>query len=545
MSIRRPARHDSSMERDWPMQRRMITKSELSAEVFSASETAPRILWAGSLPAAEAFPPGLYRVEPVVRPDSVLEAVERAVAEGHPHAVCFLDGDREFVSATDPDDLLRASPDLFLVFEGAQDLQRLDSRGWASPDRSLLLPGPVDPLIRKGLAEHLGARWLTEARNRSRVSLLEAEARNSLANGRRSEERLKILYGIVENLHGSVSVEEALPVTLGEVSRFLGARTGSLLLLDGNDHLRVVEAVGPNRERILGLSVPLEQSRIARYAIEERSPILVEDIQENERFRESEEAIRFRASSILSIPLFSAGEALGVLNFGGDRRGGPFTEHDRDLVVTLGRHVAVALEKAQLVDGLSRAVQESIRALVGAIEAKDSYTRGHSDRVTQYARLTAEAMGMAGRDLDLIIRATILHDVGKIGVPEAVLNKPGRLDERELGMMQRHPEVGVEIVREILAMTETLPLIRHHHERYDGRGYPDGVAGDAIPVGARIMAVADTFDAMTSDRPYRKALPAQAAFEEIHRCQGEQFDPVVVRAFLSVAPGWTEQGSPA
>jgi putative nucleotidyltransferase with HDIG domain len=263
-------------------------------------------------------------------------------------------------------------------------------------------------------------------------------------------------------------------------------------------------------------------------------------MQESERFRESEEGIRFRARSILSIPLFSQGDALGVLNFGGDAHEASFTPHDRDLVVTLGRHVAVALEKARLVEGLKRTVAESIRALAGAIEAKDHYTRGHSDRVTHYSTLTAQALGMGGPDLDVLVRSAILHDVGKIGVPEAVLHKPGRLNDEEFGHIQRHPAVGVEIVREILAMHETLPIIQCHHERYDGRGYPGGVEGDAIPLGARILAVADTFDAMTSDRPYRKGLSAQTAFEEIERCSGAQFDPAVARAFLEGAPGWPD-----
>jgi len=209
-------------------------------------------------------------------------------------------------------------------------------------------------------------------------------------------------------------------------------------------------------------------------------------------------------------------------------------------VVTLGRQVTVALEKARLLEGLRETAEESIRALAGAIEAKDPYTRGHSDRVTHYSRLIALTMGLDGRQVDVIVRAAILHDVGKIGVPESVLNKPGRLTAEEFRLIQRHPDVGADIVREIRAMGESLDLIRAHHERFDGKGYPRNIAGDSIPLGARIMAVVDTYDAMTSDRPYRQGLPATFAYEEIDRCSGTQFDPEVAKVFLEGAPRWPD-----
>ncbi|MBI5018549.1 MAG: GAF domain-containing protein [Deltaproteobacteria bacterium] len=498
-----------------------------------------RVLWAGSPGNDPSFPTGAYRVD-VVRPAArAVEAVAAAQAQGDPYGVCFLEWGE---GGSRPDDLLRLDPGLFLVLE-VEDAEAGDAAefgAWVRPDRCLVVNRPVRPVVRRGLAEHLGARWIAEADEKGSRALLEADASRDRARGRRSEERLQVLYGIVEKLHGSSSLEGALRVTLGEIAGFLGARTGSVLVLEGPDRLRVLEAVGPQREKILGIEVPLDQSRIARYALEGREPILVEDMQESERFQESEEGIRFRARSILSIPLFAQGDALGVLNFGGDAQESSFTPQDRDLVVTLGRHVAVALEKARLVEGLRQTVAESIRALAGAIEAKDRYTRGHSDRVTHYCRLTALALGVAEAEVDVIVRSAILHDVGKIGVPEAVLHKPGRLTDEEFGYIQRHPAVGVDIVREIGAMTETLPIIQCHHERFDGRGYPRGVAGGAIPLGARIMAVADTFDAMTSDRPYRDGLPAQTAFEEIDRCAGAQFDPDIARAFLDGAPRWPD-----
>ncbi|GAB6063979.1 HD-GYP domain-containing protein [Deferrisoma palaeochoriense] len=501
-----------------------------------------KILWSTAEAGLGGFPAGAYRVEVEPDPLLVIERVEAARAADDPYAVCFAAWGLGRWGREEVADLFRAAPDLFLVLEGpAEDLPGLDDLGaWARPDHCLTLPLPAPPALRRSLAEHLAARWVQEEADRRRVALLETEARRDRARRRSHEQRLQVLYGIVEKLHGSESLEEALHVALGEMSRFLGATTGSLLLLEGDDRLRVVEAVGPSRQKIRGIEVPLAESRVARHALAEGKPILVEDIRDNDRFHDAADGVRYRPRSFLSVPLFADGVPLGVLNFGGDdpvRRFGP---HDERLVVTLGRQVAVAVEKAQLLDGLRRTVTESIRALAGAIEAKDPYTRGHSDRVTHYTRLIAKALGLPPDEVDVVVRAAVLHDVGKIGVPSAVLNKPARLDEDEFRLIQRHPLVGTEIVREIRAMGETLSIIRHHHERVDGRGYPDGLAGEGIPLGARILAVADTFDAMTSDRPYRKGLPNEVAYEEIERCSGTQFDPEVARVFLENAPSWPD-----
>ncbi len=507
-----------------------------------AEDRSVRVLWAAPEAGPGGFPPGPYRLAWAASARAAVEVAGAAEAAGDPFAVAFVAWGNGDFRDRDLAELLAASPHLFVVLEGPEALLPDPSSlsAWADPDRCLPLAGPVAPAARRSLAAHLGGRWRREAAERQRYSVLEAEARRHKARGRRGEERLHVLYGIVEKVHGASSLEAAAAVALGEMTRFLGARSGSLLLLEDAETLRVVEAVGPQRERIRGIAVPLVDSRVARFALAEGQPILVEDTQEGGRFQDGGEDIRFRPRSILSVPLFLQGEPVGVLNFGGDARQEPFSEEDRTLVVTLGRQVAVAVEKARLLGRWRRSVEESIRALAGAIEAKDHYTRGHSDRVTHYARLTAEAMGLTGDEVDLVVRAAILHDVGKIGVPEAVLNKPGRLTDEEFAAIQRHPGVGAEIVREIGAMAETLAVIRAHHERFDGRGYPDRVAGDQIPLAARILAVADTFDAMTSDRPYRPGLPPAVAFEEIARCAGSQFDPAVTRVFLAGVATWPD-----
>jgi response regulator RpfG family c-di-GMP phosphodiesterase len=175
----------------------------------------------------------------------------------------------------------------------------------------------------------------------------------------------------------------------------------------------------------------------------------------------------------------------------------------------------------------------SIDAMIKALEAKDFYTRGHSQRVTLYSIAIATELGMEGEELEDLRRASVLHDLGKIGVREAILNKPGKLTEDEFAEIIRHPETAVRILEPIPFFRPLLPGILHHHERFDGKGYPSRLAGSDIPLASRIMAIADTFDAMTSTRAYRKALPVADAIAEVRRCSGTQFDPDIVPAFLA------------
>jgi putative nucleotidyltransferase with HDIG domain len=176
----------------------------------------------------------------------------------------------------------------------------------------------------------------------------------------------------------------------------------------------------------------------------------------------------------------------------------------------------------------------AITALAYALEAKDIYTSGHSQRVVEVSVAIAEELGMPQDSIDKIRLAGLVHDIGKIGVKESVLNKPGKLTDEEYQHIKSHCDIGERILTPIVEDEEILKVVRHHHERYDGRGYPDGLSGEQIPLGARILAVADTYDALTSERPYREAMSAETAFAEIERGKGAQFDPIVAGAFLRI-----------
>jgi len=174
---------------------------------------------------------------------------------------------------------------------------------------------------------------------------------------------------------------------------------------------------------------------------------------------------------------------------------------------------------------------ETIKALSNAVEAKDKYTIGHSYRVADYAVGIAEQMGLSGNKVDQIKTAAILHDIGKIGVADSILNKPGHLEESEYTAIQQHPQIGAKILSEVDFLAEVSNIIKYHHERYDGKGYPEGLTAAEIPIEASILSVADAFDAMTSDRPYRKAMDQSVAARILIKESGTQFNPIVVRAF--------------
>jgi HD-GYP domain-containing protein (c-di-GMP phosphodiesterase class II) len=170
--------------------------------------------------------------------------------------------------------------------------------------------------------------------------------------------------------------------------------------------------------------------------------------------------------------------------------------------------------------------------LVSLVDLRDSYTGGHSTRVAAYTRSMAVQLGLSDRDTEAVVMAASLHDIGKIGVPEHILRKPGRLTDEEFEYIRKHPEFGWMVLRGVEGFEEISLMLLHHHERLDGRGYPGGLVGDEIPLGARIIAVADSFDAITSDRPYRRAASPEKAAAELERCAGTQFDPDVAQAFV-------------
>ncbi|MFC2041717.1 CHASE2 domain-containing protein [Chloroflexota bacterium] len=197
------------------------------------------------------------------------------------------------------------------------------------------------------------------------------------------------------------------------------------------------------------------------------------------------------------------------------------------------QNASTTIENARLHQKVADGYKSTIKALAASIDAKDPYTHGHSQRVTEYALLGAISLSMSQEEVEILEYAGILHDIGKIGIPDRILSKPGSLTPEEWGIIRLHPVIGNNIMKDIPFLEESKKLVLHHHERYDGAGYPDGLTGNDIPLGARLLAVVDTFDSMTSDRAYRPAMSVDEAMNELHKCSGTQLCPVAVEAFIS------------
>ncbi len=236
----------------------------------------------------------------------------------------------------------------------------------------------------------------------------------------------------------------------------------------------------------------------------------------------------------ITSPLMVRSKIIGVITVGSRTTDERYTSDALEVFGDFAAQAAVSIENTKLNERLQDTYLGAIASLAAAIEARDPYTVGHSTRVTQYAVAIADSMGLSGGDVEEVRLAALLHDLGKIGVPDSILNKAGRLTDEQYSAIKMHPVLSMRIIEPLPHLGSIIPIFYHHHERYDGLGYVDGKAGDDIPLGARILAVADAFEAMTSDRPYRKALSREEATAELARNSGSQFDPEVVRQFIDL-----------
>lgn len=244
------------------------------------------------------------------------------------------------------------------------------------------------------------------------------------------------------------------------------------------------------------------------------------------------------SGSAVAVPLIAKDNVLGLILVYSSNPSyyGP---SEVELLTALANQAAIAIENGRLYKDLRKSYLRTITALAKAVEAKDTYTQGHAQRVAHYAGMIAKELGLSKDFLDKLQVAAILHDIGKIAIPEKILAKPGRLTEEEYSIIQKHPLRGREILQPVKFPQEIIQGVYYHHERLDGKGYPEGLQGEDIPLAARIIAIADAFDAMTSDRSYRRPISVLEALAEVKKCQDTQFDPQIVEAFLA---GWERAG---
>jgi len=337
------------------------------------------------------------------------------------------------------------------------------------------------------------------------------------------------LYQISEAMGGSVRVDEVLGLILDLVLKEFKADTASILLLDSaTRELRLSQFRGKTRD-IEGSYFVLGNDPACRVVVDTAKPKIVN--------RTSPEVIgssRPKIRSMVSYPLLAKGKVIGVLNLVRTETLNYFTQGELFSLGIIASKAAGAIDSARLYEELEAAYFDTINVLANSIEARDRYTRRHTDRVRYLTEVLAVQMGWTSDKLKEVRMGGILHDVGKISVPDQILNKPGPLSHEEFEVMKKHPEMGKKMLEGIDFLQPALPYVLYHHEKYDGTGYPFGLAGEEIPFEGRLLAVADTFDAIISDRPYRKGASFEKAIDELVTFSGRQFDPMVVEAFMAV-----------
>ena len=357
-----------------------------------------------------------------------------------------------------------------------------------------------------------------------------------LSTNRRLEERvqqLKTIMKVTEAITSILDLGRLLDFCLKLLGREMQVENSSIMLMQAGGQRLVVEAsYGPRGDQIMGKERRLGDG-VAGWVAEYKEALLVDDVGAGPAFA-TEFSPQYHGKSFLCAPLVLQERTLGTLNLTGKTNGEPFTEQDRDFVLAIAGQMAVAIENAGLCDTIQQNSLRAVQALAESLEARDPYTSGHSSRVTNYAVRMAKTLDVSQPSIETLRYAGRLHDIGKFGISEAILHKNGRLTEDEWAMIKEHPTKGERIVESLGFLDRAQPIVRHHHERWDGTGYPDGLKGEEIPFLTRILSVADCYDAMTSQRPYRSAKCHSEALAELEAGKSRQFDPAIVQQFMDV-----------
>lgn len=316
------------------------------------------------------------------------------------------------------------------------------------------------------------------------------------------------------------------------ITFLMNAEVGSLLLKDDEKNELYFEvALGDKGDKVKEIRLKIGEG-IAGWVAERGESLLIQDVKKDPRFYKSaDKKTDFVTRDMICVPVKVKDKVIGVLQ-AINKKGGIFTEDDMRLFQLFSNQVAIALDNARLYEEIRETFFATAEALAEAIEKRDPYTGGHTKRVVYYSLAAAKYLNLTPREFELLKLSAILHDIGKIGVEDRVLRKPDKLNDEEARLMKMHPHMGADIMRHIKQLKDLIPGMMYHHERPDGKGYPDGLKDKDIPIIARVISVADTYDAMTTDRPYRKGLSHQTAIDEIKKEAGTQFDKDVALAFV-------------
>lgn len=346
--------------------------------------------------------------------------------------------------------------------------------------------------------------------------------------------KLHSLMEVAALINSSLDPAEIKRLAVETATVCVDADVVSLLLLDPETgELFFEAATGEKKDRLKEIRLKSGQGLAGWIALRGGS-MIIDDVRADKRFdADVDQATGYETRNMIVVPVSSKERMVGVLQ-AINKKAGCFTNDDLEMLETLAHQVGTAIENALLYQEQRETFLGVTTAFAEALEKRDNYTGGHTKRVCEYSMAIARHLELSDKQLEELNLSAILHDIGKIGVQDRILQKPGKLEPDEFAEMNRHPVLGSEILEHVKSLRAMIGGVRNHHERYDGSGYPDHKKGEEIPLIGRIIAVADSFDAMTSTRPYRTALSHETALSELTKYSGSQFDPHIVEAFMEV-----------
>ncbi|MBN1871859.1 MAG: HD domain-containing protein [Candidatus Omnitrophica bacterium] len=377
------------------------------------------------------------------------------------------------------------------------------------------------------------ARRLNEEISKLVENFKKIENRHS-ARLKLATKELDTIYKLGNRIISSLDVKEILKSIVETVPELLRMSGCVVRIFEGSRKKLILEAAS-------GVSKSFKQSArilpagegISGIVANMKKPMVIKDISKDARIKYHGECLRESMHSLLAVPIIFKNTVLGVI-IAFSRKIKNFKASEVNLLSTFAAHVAIALNNAMMYEKVHLNYYNTIMTLVKTIEARDPYTCGHSERVTGYALKLAHKLNLSKEEIDILMYSGKLHDIGKIAIPDFILRKKSKLTPTEWAEIESHPVIGSEMIVHLSFLKDCIPLIRHHHERYDGNGYPDKLRENNIPFLARILSIADAFDAMTSERPYRRSLTLEQAKEEIKFNSKTQFDPDLAEVFLSI-----------
>lgn len=366
------------------------------------------------------------------------------------------------------------------------------------------------------------------------IADLASELEQKNANLEHAVEHLSTIYKIGLAINSTMDIDRLFNLIVRSTTTTLKANIGYVILYDKNQKmLNVTNLIGNGKLIAPQKAIPMTDTSVSTWVINNRQPLLIGDINQAPQF-DVFSALGYERKTLICVPLIVKDEIIGTLSVVNKIDNSQFCQDEMEMLITIAAQAAIAIKNATLYEEQQQTYLNTIQALVSAIEASDSYTRGHSERVTRYSLEIGQRMNLSEDRLQVLERAAILHDIGKIGIDLSLLHKEGKLTSNDVHELQQHPIIGMKILEPIEFLLDVRTCIGQHHERYDGMGYPNRIKNVEQLLESRILTVADAFDAMTTDRPYRKALTLDAAIAELNDNSGSQFDPAIVNVFVAV-----------